>query len=856
MVSGCESSSSSPDIEQACDNNINKPQNNIGGAAKAGVRCGGDSADDDDDDAMSTGGDSLSQKSSSFAGVLHRHSAALLMGLILFLGVATASAFIAIGLTGGKDSHQVEFTRSAQSTIAKIQDSFKEYVDAAAMIHAMCRHHTFDRRDFRELYEYMIDSGLQFKAMQFDPNITHAERPAAEAEARAFYAQHYPHVDYQGFRGFNGNSTSLAPRWNQSFYFPIHYMEPIAGNEAAIDLDYYSSESRTRAVDSLFEFEAPSMTDRLSLVKQAGQVSRCGDHDGPSYGVVLMHPGVDLSDTLLNETESMEMDVWPKDFSSMVICIPDLLDRSTEDTARDMSVYIHDLSHPQDDEVFMGAAEISNSGMDHSTHFLDEASLDEVEGSRACKKEQCYGDTIAIADREWTVTVIDQQDLDTSTIILVCLGGAIILVASLLLAVWVYTNDKRTRRFNQMRSEADAEKASLILQNARQAAKTERELNDFIAHEVRNPVAAAMAATNFVKIEMNKPKPLRDEESITQAKEDISIIDNALHFINDLLRNMLDMHRAKSNQLQISMEPTDLLRDVLEPVAGMLYRGRTNKIQILVDCPENLYVVTDALRLKQVMLNLGRNSQKFIDEGFIRLRAIHNKEDGSVKLSVDDSGSGIPLEKRQRLFTKYQESLDALNQGTGIGLHLCKNLVDLMNGRIYFDEDYDSGVSGHPGTRFVIDLQVDAIEPPALHLPQHDEKHEMTERSGCTDGLDEDMNSLPLELPKKLNVLFVDDDQILRKLFVRSIRLVAPEWSVREAGSGEAALRLVDEQKFDLIFCDMYMASVEKQLLGSETVSELRAKGVDCKICGLSANDKEDEFKHAGADAFLFKPIP
>lgn len=318
------------------------------------------------------------------------------------------------------------------------------------------------------------------------------------------------------------------------------------------------------------------------------------------------------------------------------------------------------------------------------------------------------------------------------------------------------------------------------------------------------------------------------------------------------------MHRAKSNQLKICMKTTDLLHDVLEPVAGMLYRGRTNKIQILVDCPENLYVVTDALRLKQVILNLGRNSQKFIDEGFIRLRAVHDEADGSVKLSVDDSGSGIPAEKQQRLFIKYQESLDVLNEGTGIGLHLCKNLVGLMNGRIYFDEEYDSGIAGHPGTRFVVDLQVGPTNAPMLIIPDKERKYDEINQSGATRekyGLNDAMNVVPMELPENLKVLFVDDDQVLRKLFVRSLRLVAPGWTVREAASGESALRLVEESTFDLIFCDMYMASVEKQLLGTETVSELRAKGVVAKICGLSANDKEAEFKDAGADAFLFKPI-
>ena len=75
-----------------------------------------------------------------------------------------------------------------------------------------------------------------------------------------------------------------------------------------------------------------------------------------------------------------------------------------------------------------------------------------------------------------------------------------------------------------------------------------------------------------------------------------------------------------------------------------------------------LVAMTDRLRLKQVCLNLARNSVKFIHEGFIRLRAeVINNE---VHIFVEDSGAGIPAEKRKMLFSKFQESLDSLSQGT------------------------------------------------------------------------------------------------------------------------------------------------------------------------------------------------
>jgi CheY-like chemotaxis protein len=138
------------------------------------------------------------------------------------------------------------------------------------------------------------------------------------------------------------------------------------------------------------------------------------------------------------------------------------------------------------------------------------------------------------------------------------------------------------------------------------------------------------------------------------------------------------------------------------------------------------------------------------------------------------------------------------------------------------------------------------------------------------------------ELPKRLSILFVDDDPVLRKLFSRKIKTLVPDWTVREAANGETALLLVEQQSFDVIFVDQYMASVEKQvrdkvlrlgwpasrrdipltlpilsqLLGTETVQALRSKGVGSLICGHSANDKEEEFLQAGADAFCIKPFP
>jgi signal transduction histidine kinase len=200
-------------------------------------------------------------------------------------------------------------------------------------------------------------------------------------------------------------------------------------------------------------------------------------------------------------------------------------------------------------------------------------------------------------------------------------------------------------------------------------------------------VAAALSACTFVKAEISEKEPMRTEKSIQSVREDFHIIDSSLRFINDLLRNMLgkkrslecpdgyqflvfvsqqllilstsDMHRAASKKLNVELVPMDIRQDILDPVGAMLYQ-RDLGFEVIIECPQNLVVMTDRLRLKQIMLNLGRNSAKFVERGFVRLGA--EVIDNEVIVFVEDSGPGINEEKQQNLFSKFQESLDVLGK--------------------------------------------------------------------------------------------------------------------------------------------------------------------------------------------------
>ena len=418
-------------------------------------------------------------------------------------------------------------------------------------------------------------------------------------------------------------------------------MEPVIGNEAAIDLDFHASGKRRETLLTCLEKGKPALTDRLRLVIET---------DEESYGVVLLHPGIELS------TES---DVWPRDLASIVIRVHDLIKRSIANQQQSSAVYIFDQTDSSGEPLFLGAAKVTSHGANSGSLFtpLPDVTLDEVRGTKRLYLER----NILAANKVWTVSVHAVDDTFKPDVLFVTIGGTIVFLASLCLALWVYTHTRRVEQINEMKADADTERTKLILENAQEATRAERELNDFLGHEVRNPVAAAMAACSFVKAAVNENHPLSTQEARSITRQDVVIIENALKFVNDLLRNMLDMHRAANKQLKVTMEPTDLFLDVLEPVHSMLHQ-RNSKYQVEIDCPRHLFVTTDRLRLKQVVLNLGRNSAKFVDSGYVRLRA--QVVDGIVEVSVEDSGPGIPPDKRNLLFSKFQESLDSLSQGT------------------------------------------------------------------------------------------------------------------------------------------------------------------------------------------------
>jgi CheY-like chemotaxis protein len=413
---------------------------------------------------------------------------------------------------------------------------------------------------------------------------------------------------------------------------------------------------------------------------------------------------------------------------------------------------------------------------------------------------------------------------------------------------------RRIKKINAIKAAAESERTALIIHNAKQETQKEREMSEYLSHEVRNPLTASICAAHNLSLLAKDLKPgcCSTVADVQTVKEDIDVIQSSLTHINDLLRSMLDMHKVASNQLKIDLVSTEIMKDVFEPVKTIVYRANDD-YDMQIDCPADLVVLTDRLRLKQIVLNLAVNSKKFVQRGFIRLAAA--VVEGRVEISIEDTGPGIPMEKRPKLFDRFQESLDSLCQGTGMGLALSKKLADLMGYDFALDDSYDSGIEGCPGARFVLRLNTPPMVTDSLNAEFGSSSSSMNNRVDEADAL-VPVPEPTTELPGELSVLVVDDDMIIRKMLSRSLKRLAPSWKIQEASNGETAIQLAAKENFDLIFLDHFMASIHKQLLGTETAQTLRTNGCASRICGLSANDMKDAFLKAGADAFMLKPFP